>query len=717
LLQGILATFLLMEGAHDFLHTLTIVLITASVTTVVFHKLKQPVVMGYLLAGVLVGPHLAFIEGVNREIVEVLSELGIVLLLFSIGLEFSIRRFLKMGPVSGVIAVLQAFIMIGLGFFLGRLLQWSVVSSVFLGVMIADPSTAVISRVFEELKIKRSVKDLVFGIAVSSDIVAILLLAVLTAIAGGQGLEMGALLKLLGGLGGFLLALVLIGLLVVPKIVRLVDRIDRPETIIVANMGICFAMALLAKSFGYSMALGAFIAGALVAESGVAARVDRHLRPVRDLFSAIFFVSVGMLLDPMLVVEYWQTILIVAAVVVMGQLVSVSLGSFLTGHPLKLSIQAGLSMTQIGEFSFLIATVGMTLGAVPPYLFAIAVAVATITTWTTPLLIGRAEQVAEFIDTRLPSSVQTFVNLYGSWIDRIKTPSKKRQITDFHKLIRWSVLLLVDLVLLTAVAVLVSYADVLANMLQHKFAVPYFWGWWGLLAMNALLAAPLGAGVLALAGRIARQIAEFAFTPVDKPRVDTALAPRRALQVTVLLVLLFMLGAPMMIVLQPFFPSGQAIVVFGFVLVSAGYKVWRSMRNLDGHAKAGTYIILEALERQMAKAPVPKASDMALAGATVSSAAQDKSATHTLDLIHTLLPGMGDPILVQIEGSWACIGKTIGELNVRANTGANILAKRNSGKEPKEVGANDLFEAGDTLVLAGSIKSLELAQELLQKGG
>src|SRR5512145_2344531 len=278
-----------MHGPFEFLKALTIVLGVAAVVTVLFQRLRQPVVLGYLIAGLIIGPHVPVPLVADREIVQTLSELGVILLMFALGLEFSLRKLVRVGPTAGVTAVVQSSIMVWLGFVAGRAAGWTVLESVFAGAIVAMSSTTIIAKAFDDLRVRGPLRDLVVGVLLVEDLFAILFMAVLTAVATGAGVSPGELGATLGRLGAFLAALLGAGMLVVPRTIRYVRRLGRPETLLVVSLGLCFGMAFLALEAGYSVALGAFLAGSLVAESGEGHAVEELVRPVRDLFAAIFF--------------------------------------------------------------------------------------------------------------------------------------------------------------------------------------------------------------------------------------------------------------------------------------------------------------------------------------------------------------------------------------------------------------------------------------------
>src|SRR6266540_3534046 len=377
----------------DLLTDLALIMCVAAVTTLVFQRLRQPVVLGYLLAGVLVGPHLPLPLFANEETAHTLSELGVILLMFSLGLEFRLRKLVKLVPTGGVVAVVECSLMVWLGYLAGRAFGWTGYESLFVGAAVAISSTTIIVKAFAEnaQSISSGPSKGPAPPATSSH-------------EPSSRSPTRALSELV------------FGMLIVPRLVRAVVRLHRNETTVVTAVGICFAFALLARSFGYSVALGAFLAGALVAESGAAKIVEQRVEPVRDVFAAVFFVSVGMLIDPAVVWQNLPAVLVLTVVVVVGKLVGVSIGAFVGGNGIRTSVQAGLSMGQIGEFSFIIAGVGLALGATRSFIYPVAVAVSAITTLLTPFAIRASGRVASAVDRRLPHAVQTYAALYGAWV-------------------------------------------------------------------------------------------------------------------------------------------------------------------------------------------------------------------------------------------------------------------------------------------------------------
>jgi CPA2 family monovalent cation:H+ antiporter-2 len=305
-----------MNGSAVFLQDLAVILVTAAVTTVVCQRLRLPVIVGYIIAGLLVGPYTPLHLVTNLEATRTFAELGVILLMYSIGLEFSLRRLAKLLPVVGPAGTVEVGLMLVLGFLAGGALGWSVRDSLFLGGVVAISSTMIVAKAFSERRPTRRLQDLVLGILVVEDLVAILLIVLLTAAASGQEVTPDALGRVLGRLFGFLALILIAGMLTVPRAMRAVTALRRSETTLVAAVGVAFLFALLAHAAGYSVALGGFVAGALVRESGRAHTVAELLLPIRDIFAAIFFVAVGMMLDPAAALSAWPAIVLLAVVVI-----------------------------------------------------------------------------------------------------------------------------------------------------------------------------------------------------------------------------------------------------------------------------------------------------------------------------------------------------------------------------------------------------------------
>lgn len=681
-----------MHESYEFLKNLALVLGVAAIATIVFQRLRLPVIFGYLLAGLVLGPHVPTRVVADEAIVQTLAELGVILLMFSLGLEFSLRKLVAVAPTAGIVALAQSSAMMLIGFLIAQLLGWTRMESVFTGAIVAIASTTIIVKAFAENNVRGKVTELVFGILIIEDLIAIFMLVLLTAFSSTGGISTETLSITALRLVVFLAGLLGVGLLIVPRLMRIAVALDRPETTLVAAIGICFTAALVARTFGYSVALGAFVAGSLIAESGVATKVEHLVHPVRDMFGAIFFVSVGMLIDPAAVASQWPAVIVLTLAVIIGNLVVVSVSSFLTGVDIQTSIKAGMSLGQIGEFSFIIAGLGLATGVTGRFLYPVAIAVSAVTTLTTPLMIRSAEGFAAFVDRKLPRRLQTFVPLYGSWIERLRTAPGEAKKSRTKRLVR---LLLLDVVALTIliVGVALEFA-LLTSLLEKILGLSHETARYTVVGIVAAIGIPLLFGFVTTARRLGFLLAQRALPLAMKGKVDFAAAPRRSLTTALQLAIVLIAGIPLVAVTQPFLPPLRGIAILAGVIVLLGLAFWRSVRNLHGHARAGAEVIAATLAKQMAN----------------TTEMQIHDASKKLD---AALPGLGHPIIVPLRDGSPAVGMSLAMLNLRGLTGATILAISRESEQIVVPRGRHVLERGDILALAGTHESIELAKSVL----
>ena len=676
--------------SHSFLQNLAVVLCVAAVATVVFQQLRQPVVFGYLLAGMIVGPHIAIPLVADVQMVRALSELGVILLMFSLGLEFSIRKLVQVSQKAGPVALFECSVMVSVGYLVGQMLGFTRMESIFTGAIVGISSTTIIVKAFQEQKVRGRVTELVFGILIIEDLIAIFLLTILTTLSRSGAVSPGELGLTALRLGMFLAALIGFGLLIVPRAVRAVHRLGNPETTLVASIGICFAAALLALSFGYSVALGAFIAGSLVAESGHESAIEHLVRPVRDMFAAIFFVSVGMIIDPAALGEHWRAALALTLAVIFGKVLAVTVGAFLAGHGRRTAMKAGMSLAQIGEFSFIIAGVGVASGAIGAWMYPVAIAVSAITILTTPLLIRLSNRAAASIDHWLPEPIQTVAALYGSWIERVRNaPRASTERSAANRVIRR---ILLDAVLLTALVIGVDVEiDRLSAMVSNMIGADVDRVRFIIVLVSGLIAVPLIYGVITSARSLGMHMARRAFADAQTGKVDPADAPRRALVIVIQIAVVLAVGIPVVAITQPFLPANQGAFVLALLTLLLLLALWRNAANLQGHARAGAQIIASALADQMAS------TDGAPSG------------RRGLDDVNAILPGLGEPVAIRVTPQSIAAGRSLAQLNLRGATGATVLAiKRGDTQIPTPLG-REVITAGDVLAVAGSHDAIEIA--------
>jgi monovalent cation:H+ antiporter-2, CPA2 family len=664
--------------SQTFLEDLAMVLCVSAVTTIVFQKIRQPVVVGYLIAGLIVGPYIPPLLA-DPERVHTLSEFGVILLMFALGLEFSLRKLIRHGPTSGFITAVQVSFMIWLGYMCGRALGWTRMESIFTGSILSISSTTIVAKAFGETPVPEKLREMTLGALLIEDLTAVVQLAFLTTLASGASVSTPMMTVTVARLIMFLVALVGVGFLVVPRFVRFVVRMDRPETTLVAVVGLCFGFALLAEHEGYSVALGAFLAGSLVAESGEAAQIEHLVAPLRDIFGAVFFVSVGMMIDPRLIEQHWQALIVLTAAVIFGKIVGVTSGAILAGVGSKTAIEAGMSMAQIGEFSFIIAGAGLALGATRDFLYTLAVAVSALTTFLTPYMIRASVPTAEFITSRMPRPLKVLEALYDSWLEQIRTAGESAREANS---IGWPVATMITSAFLIGAILIVNEYDPLditstVTSMEH---LSYFSA--GLYVdLFALLLCAVPASAMYFASRrLATALASRAFAdlqPADAPSVRAIV---ELLQVTTLLVV----SVPLLAIVQPFMQPIEGIGIIVITSILLIVLVTRSAREMQGQIHEATRLVRMALG---------------------SRAAADGD--HPQEV-----PGIGMITPFSLKPDCESVGKRLVDLNLHTNSGAAVVAIGRGADVIVPTG-EEILEAGDVLELAGSTDAVAAARRLL----
>lgn len=681
--------------------TFALVLCTAAITTILFQRLRQPVILGYLLAGLLIGPHTAFPLVADRGTTETLAQLGVILLLFAIGLEFSIRRLTRVGGSVVITSVIDLSLMVWLGIGAASLLGWTGNEGLFTGAMVAISSTTIIAKAFEESNVGRKLHDLVVGVLIVEDLAAVLFLAGLATLGrSGATSTTTSLLATGATLVALLLLWVTTGLFVIPRVMRRVIKMMRPETIVIASIGLCFAFALLADAFGFSVGLGAFIAGSMISESGRGERVSELVRPVRDVFGAVFFVAVGMLIDPAMVWQHRGAVLVLTLVVMFGKFLAVSIGGFLAGAGTRTAVKAGLSMTQIGEFSFILAALGVASGTVRSFLYPVVVAVSAITALSTPWLIRWSDGIASFVDRKLPKPLQTYASLYGSWLDELR--SGTRTITTGQVIRRKLRGLLIDAVMVAVLAIAaITLEPHVATWALGTFGLERRVTAWIVAIAAVALGSVFMLGIARIARTLAEQLARAAL-PQDG-KLDRAVAPRRALVVTLEILILLLTSLPLLAVTQPFLPPFRGALVLAVLLALLSVAAWRSAQNLQGHIRAGAEVLVAVV--RSALPPEHATVEMAIPDLS-GEADMFATATH-------MLPGFGSPTPFRVQEGDYGVGKSLAELDLRGRTGATVLGITRGGTGIAAPDKLERLEIDDTLVLVGTIEAIEAAKQVL----
>ncbi len=400
-----------MEQLDYLIKDLALIFIVASIVTVLFKKLNQPVVLGYIVSGFLISPKFTYLPTVIESgDIHVWANIGVVFLMFALGLEFSFKKLATVGGSAFVTAVTVMGSMILIGAGIGSLLGWEQMDCIFLGGMLSMSSTMIILKAYEEYKLKQEkFAQLVLGTLVIEDIAGIFMMIILSTISVSQSVSGMAVFQELGILFIELAIWLLLGIYLIPSLLKKIRMLANDEMMLVVSVGICMGMVVIANLIGFSSALGAFMAGSILAGTVQSVRIERIVTPLKDFFGAIFFVAVGMMIDPKLLVEYIGPILLITVVTILGQMTFATLGILLSGQSLHTAIRGGFSMVQIGEFSFIVATLGMSLGVISDFLYPIVVCVSVITSFTTPIFINNSKKVYRFLDTRLPSGLKIFL--------------------------------------------------------------------------------------------------------------------------------------------------------------------------------------------------------------------------------------------------------------------------------------------------------------------
>lgn len=390
---------------------LSLILILASIFSVLCKILKQPVVLGYIVAGLLAGPHISLIPTVQPENISTWADIGVIFLLFGMGLEFSFKKMMSIGKVGGKAMLFEVITLSVFGFAIGRLMGWNFIDSMLLGGMLTMSSTAIIVKAFNDMGLqKEKFAGIVFGILVFEDLFAILLMVILSTFAVSRSFEGSELAMMVARLGFFLVMWFVCGIYLIPTLLKKIKKYLNSETLLLVAMGLCFLMVVLATKAGFSSALGAFIMGSILAETIELENIEKVIQPIKDFFGAIFFVSVGMMVDPQVLFDNFSTVIIIAAASIVGKMIFTTTGVRLAGESMKTAVQSGFSLAQMGEFSFIIASMGMSLGVTSASIYPIVIAVSVITTFTTPYTIKLALPAYHVLESVLPNSLTDKLN-------------------------------------------------------------------------------------------------------------------------------------------------------------------------------------------------------------------------------------------------------------------------------------------------------------------
>lgn len=452
-----------MSEIAPLISDLALILVIAGLVTLIFKKLNQPIILGYILSGFLTSPFFPLTPNVaDPANIKTWADIGIIFLLFAMGLDFSFKKLMRVGGTAVISAIIIVSGMMLVGYIAGNAMGFSHISSLFLGGMLSMSSTAIVFKAFDEMGLRdQKFAGVVIGILVVEDLVGVVLMVLLSTLAVSKQVEGLEMLESILKLASFLIFWSILGIYLLPTFLRKTKRLLNDETLLIISLGLCLAMVMIAVKAGFSSALGAFVMGSLLAETVQANTIERLVKPVKDLFGAIFFVSVGMMIDPSLLVSYWGPILILVALVIVGQVFFGSVGVLVAGQPLKIAIQSGFSLTQVGEFAFIIATLGTSLGVTESFLYPVIVAVSVITTFMTPYMMRLAEPAYNRLDQRLPASVKILLARYSAGSNTVTHRS------TWHNLIRSMMIPVVLYAIFCVFAILAFFSYVFPVLMDH----------------------------------------------------------------------------------------------------------------------------------------------------------------------------------------------------------------------------------------------------------
>jgi CPA2 family monovalent cation:H+ antiporter-2 len=668
---------------EDFIKDLAVVTLVAALVTVLFHVLKQPVVLGYIIAGVIVGPHTPGLGIDDEHTINIMAELGVILLMFGLGLHFSLRRLASVGGTALLAASLEIVVMVVVGYVIGRAFGWSPMDSLFLGAILSISSTTIIVKALADLGMsKKPFAELIFGILIFEDILAIAMIALLSGIAREKALVLSEVGLTLGKLGIFLAAVLVGGLLTVPWLLRQVNKLKSNETMLITALGLCFGVSLLAAAMHFSVALGAFLIGAIIAEARERGKVETLVEPVRDLFSAIFFVTIGMLIKPSTLIDYAWPIVVVTIAVVVGKVISCSIGTFLAGHGARTSVRVGMGLAQIGEFSFIIATLGQTTKVTSDFLYPLAVTVSAITTLLTPYLIRSSDPVVNLLARKAPVGLVDSARLFSRWMRDRRAGSGDNTL---RKLLRkWMLQIGLNLVLISAVFI----AAVALAPRAQRF-LPWLPGWTGqskaaLWLVAVLLCLPMLVATLRKLRAVALVLAEVSVKTSTAPQQLAAV--RAAVANSVFFAGCVVIGLLLLLLGSTILPPWPVLIVMLFIVAVVTVLTWRSLIKVYAKAQISLH---ETLTQEIAHEREPELPSV-LRSAELET--------------------------IQIAPDSPAAGKLIRELELRTRSGASAVAIERDGADVINPGPDEEIQSGDKVLLLGSRAQLDAARTFLLLG-
>ena len=666
---------------NSFFQDLAVVLAVVGLVAAVFTRLGWPKVIGYILAGTVIGKHTfggSFV--IDQSSIEVFGQIGVVFLMFAMGLEFSVRKLKKVGHVIFPTAVLDMAVMMWAGHFVGtKLLGWGSVQSLFLGAAISDSATTLLAKTIAEMGWGgRRFTKYIFGITITEDILCIGVIALLTGLVNSGTMRLGEMAYSLGALLLFLTGVTVFGLLLVPRILNGVAKLKDDESLLLTMLGFCFFVSFIAAKLNFSLALGAFLVGVMGAESEPVKRIYQQCVPLRTMFSAVFFVTIGLLIDPVQMAMHWKAIAGISLIVVVGKSVNCAIGSLLTGQDLKNAVQTGIGLAQIGEFAYLVALIGVSMKAVDSSLYQITVGVSVLTTLLNPFLMRASEPFSDLLERRLPSRWKEYLETYANWTDRFRHASMHG---DTLSALRFNLILV--LLQMALAAVIFIAADLLSELSYSQFSPlieenkrTFLWG------LACLLTVPNAVFLFFRARALGGFVAD-ALIPVKVAATPWAQSFRKftGLLFTVAgEALLFFETAMLSGTIMP--EQGWARGLVGVTLLLLGVLGWKRFRRMGAES-------LQTLRNVLTKETETDPTD---------------STADLLD-IHTEK--------FVLTGAVGVLGRSLREINLRAQSGASVIGIERGGRTIVNPTADEKLLESDVVLLLGDDEQIERAQNLL----
>ena len=659
------------------INDLALILITAGVVTIIFKWLKQPVVLGYIVAGFLAGPKFKFFASVGDSVnINTWSEIGVIFLLFALGLEFSFRKLMSVGGSVLIAATINMGSMIVVGYLIGGFLGWSSMDSIFLGGMLCMSSTTIIIKAFNDMGLeKKKFAHIVFGMLVVEDLAAIVMMVLLSTFAVSRHFEGTELFTSVLKLVFFMLIWFIAGIYLLPTMLKKFNRYLNNETLLIVATSLCLGMVVFASAVGFSSALGAFVIGSILAETIEVKRIEHTVEPLKNFFGAVFFVSVGMMMDPSVLVEYAGVIVFLTVVVLIGRITFATLGVSAAGQSLKVSVESGLSLAQIGEFSFIIATLGVSLGVIQDFIYPIIVAVSIITTFTTPYCIGSSARAYRFLEKRVPPGWERLIKGYVA----AGATANINQTSDWHSLIR-KVLHLIIIYSGICLAV-IFISSWFFQPFVHRF-IPSAWGSLLVAVVTVLAIAPFMRAMMMRKNKSPEFRELWANGRLNRVGLVALIAVR------IIICVILTLS-----VLMPLFANSSTIVLFIVSMALVGGIIYS--QTIKKHSRR--------LEQRF------------MANLTEKDILDEKTASYNKKLEDDLLARDVRVEEVEVAQNSQSVGKTLRELNFKQRLGVNIVSIIRGPKKINIPDGKERLYPFDKIVIVGSDEEIQQCLDRVEK--